>query len=138
MSPYSYKGWKYMETKIKSRVFIIEPPRQNIDTSKAKQYGDIVYIFGHDDRRCSVWSHVSFGQTVLQRLEELNFDVEKDFVCIVGAMVTVLIAIVAVAQCYEKFSVLLFNRVDGSYVLKQFDWNDWKGNGNETKRTRPV
>ena len=127
-----------METKIKSRVFIIEPPRQSIDTSKAERYGDIVYVFGHDDRRCSVWSHVSFGQTVLRRLKELGFDVEADSICVVGAMVTVLIAVVAIAQRYEKFNVLLFNSVNGSYVLKQFDWNDWKGNGNETEKTTTV
>lgn len=118
-----------------SKVFIIEPPRQNIDTSKAKEYGDIIYVFDHDDRRCSVWSHASFGQTVLQRLEELGFDPEKDSICVVGAMITVLIAVVAIAQRYEKFNVLLFNSIDDKYVQKLFNWNDWKGYHDETGNT---
>ncbi len=121
-----------------SKVFIIEPPRQNIDTNKAREYGDIVYVFDHDDRRCSVWSHVNFGNTVLRRLVELGFDPEEDFVCIVGAMVTVLIAVVAVAQHYDEFKVLLFNSVDDSYVQKRFDRNDWKGIWNETKDEAPA
>lgn len=121
-----------------SKIFIIEPPRHNIDVSKAQEYGDIVYVFDHDDRRCSVWSHVNFGNTVLRRLTELDFDPEEDSVCIVGAMVTVLIAVVAIAQHYDEFKVLLFNSVDDSYVQKRFDRNDWKGIWNETKNETPA
>ena len=110
-----------------SKVFIIEPPRQNIDVSKAEQYGDIVYIFNHNDRRCSVWSHVDFGKTILQRLKELDFNVHEDSICVVGTMITIAITIVAVAQHFDAFSLLLFNSTTDSYVLKQFDKNDWKG-----------
>lgn len=121
-----------------NKVFIIEPPRQNIDVSKAETYGEIVYIFSPTSRRCSVFSHACFGQTVLQRLKELDFDFKADSICIVGAMVTVLTAIIAISQRYDEFNVLLFNSVDDSYVQKRFDKNDWKGCFNGTKSTTTV
>ena len=116
-----------------SEVFIIEPPRHNIDVSKAAKYGEIIYVFNYSDRRCSVWSHVSFGMTVLQRLKELGFDSKNDFICVVGSMVTVVIAFIAIAQHYDEFNVLLFNSIDDAYVQKRFNRYDWKGSYDEAR-----
>lgn len=110
-----------------SKVFIIEPPRSNIDVSDARKFGDIVYVFNHDDRRCGVWQITLFGQTILKRLEFLKFNPETDYVCVTGAMLTVSIAIIVIAQCYDEFNTLLFNSVDNCYVEKRFRKNDWKG-----------
>ena len=121
-----------------SKVFIIERPRNNIDVSDARKFGDIVYVFDHDDRRCGVWQITLFGQTILRRLESLGFDPESDYVCVTGAMVTVLIAIVAVAQRYDEFNALLFNAVNNCYVEKRFRKNDWKGLDDGTKNRTAV
>jgi len=119
------------------KVFIIEHPRNNVDISDAQKFGDIVCIFERDDRRCGVFHHAEFGRTILRRLEELGFDPDVDFICVVGAMLTVVTAIIAVSQYYDKFNALLFNSVNGSYVEKQFNENDWKGlrDGKEDKTT---
>ena len=113
-----------------SKVFIIELPRRYVDTSKAEEFGEIVYVFLPTSRRCSVWEHVHFGETVLQRLKELNFNPWTDYVCIVGALVTVTIALITIAQSYDEFNVLLFNSVSGAYVQKRFER---KGQKNETE-----
>ena len=110
-----------------SRVFVIEPVRNYIDISKAQKYGEIIYIFNHEDRRCSAWEHVHFGQEILQRLKALEFDSKTDFICIVGAMLTVSITAITVAQHYDKFNILLFNSVNDAYVKRRFDKNDWEG-----------
>lgn len=109
------------------KVFIIERPRSNIDVSDALKFGDIVYVFDCNDRRCGVWQITLFGQTVLRRLEFLKFDPKTDYVCVTGAMLTVSIAIIAIAQCYDEFNALLFNSVNNCYVEKRFRKNDWKG-----------
>ena len=110
-----------------SKVFIIEPPRHDIDTSKATEFGDIVYVFLPTSRRCSIWSHVHFGNTVLAQLKELNFNPNVDFICVVGAMTTISIAIIAISQYYDEFNVLLFNSVNDSYTQKRFCKGDWNG-----------
>lgn len=120
------------------KVFIIEPVRQHIDVSKAQKFGDIIYVFEINDRRCSAFQIIHFGRTVLQRLEQLEFDPKLDFVCIVGAMLTVTIAIIAIAQRYDVFNVLLFNSVDDAYVEKRFDRNDWKGHYDGAKNRTAV
>jgi len=104
-----------------SKVFVIEPPKQFFDMSSAKMFGEIVYIFDHEDRRCSAWDHVKFGQTVLSRLKALDFNNDKDSICIVGSMLTVSISIIAIAQHYSSFNVLLFHSVDDRYVAKRFN-----------------
>lgn len=107
------------------KVFIIESLRRSVDISKANIFGDITYIFPKDTRRCGVFRHIEFGQTVLNRLDELEFDCYQDSICIVGTMVSMSISLVAIAQAYEEFNVLLFNSSDDMYVQKKFHKNDW-------------
>ncbi len=107
------------------KIFIIERPRNNIDVSKAREYGDIIYIFNSQDRRPSAWEHVQFGRMALQRLKELNFDNETDFICIVGTMLIVSVVIIAVAQHHSIFNILLFNCVTSRYEQKRFSTIDW-------------
>ncbi len=110
-----------------SRVFVIEHPRNRIDVSKAEEYGNIVYIFDNKERRCTAWLHVEYGQTILRRLKTYHFDPKIDFVCIVGAMLTITVYIIVVAQYYSEFKALLFDSRDNRYVQKKFDRNDWAG-----------
>lgn len=102
------------------KVFIIEHPRNNIDVSKAANFGEIVYLFGKEDRRCSAWDHKRFGRRVLGRLKELNYNPEEDFICVVGAMLVIINSIIAIAQSQETFKLLLFNSIEDDYVSKLF------------------
>ena len=108
-----------------SNVFIIEPPKQYFDLSSTKKFGEIVYVFGHEDRRCSAWDSVKFGRVVLKRLKALDFNNDCDYICIVGSMLTVSISVIAIAQHYSIFNVLLFHSIDNLYVHKQFNLLDW-------------
>jgi len=110
-----------------SRVFVIERPRNQIDVSKAEEYGDIVYVFDNENRRCSAWMHVEYGRMILRRLEACRFDSKIDFVCVAGAMLTVTIYVIVVAQYYDEFKVLFFDSRDDRYLQKTFNRNDWKG-----------
>ena len=103
-----------------SKVFILEPVRSKLDVSKAREYGEIIYIFQRDARRCSVWDHKNFSLTVLRRLKALGYNYKTDFICVVGAILTVTIAIIALTQKYEEFNALFFNSVSGDYVKRNF------------------
>jgi len=107
------------------KVFVIESLRRSVDLSKADSFGEIVYVFPRGFRRCGVFRHIEFGQTVLNRLHDLGFNSDEDFICIVGSMITVSIALVAIAQTHDVFKVLLFNSSDEMYIEKRFDSNDW-------------
>ena len=115
------------------RVFIIEHVRSYIDVSKAETYGEIVYLFDRNDRRCSVWEHPRFGQKILQLLEAYKFNPEIDFICVAGAMLTVSIAIIVVSQNYDFYNVLLFNSVESTYTQRRINKEDWKGKNYESK-----
>jgi len=103
-----------------NKVFIIEHPRNNIDVSKSLAFGKIVYLFNREDRRCSAWDHKRFGRTVLGRLKELDYNPEEDYICIVGAMLIITNSIIAIAQKYETFTILLFNSIEDAYIPKTF------------------
>lgn len=120
------------------RVFIIEHVRNYIDVSKARRYGEIVYLFDRNDRRCSVWEHPRFGQKILQLLETYEFDPEIDSICVAGAMLTVSIAIIVVSQNYDFYNVLLFNSVESTYTQRRINKEDWKGNSYESKSGTTV
>lgn len=102
------------------KVFIIEHPRHRVDVSVAEAFGEIVYVFGPNDRRCSVFAHERFGALILDILKKHNFDQDHDSVCVVGAVVMLATAITTIAQNYDKLNLLLFNSVDNSYVKKCF------------------
>lgn len=108
-----------------NRVFMVEPTR--VDSSAAHDYGETVYIFNADTRRCSAFRTANFGIAVLKRLQEMKYDPLVDSVCLSGALLAVGTALVAIAQVYPRFNVLLFNSVDGKYVLRTFNADDWKG-----------
>ena len=103
-----------------ANVYIVEHPRNNIDVSKAKAFGNIKYLFDNDDRRCSAWDTELFGQTILKRLHELKYKSSEDCICIVGAMLIVVNSVVAISQHYKAFNLLLFNSVENKYVLKTY------------------
>jgi len=107
------------------KVFVIETLRRNIDLSKANVFGEIVYVFPINSRRCGVFRHIEFGNLVLQRLLDLDFDPKEDYVCIAGAMISIVISIIAISQVYDEFSVLLFNSREDKYIKKHFDSTDW-------------
>lgn len=115
-----------------SRVFMVEPTR--VDSSAACDYGEAVYIFDADTRRCSAFRTASFGVAVLKRLQEMKYEPLVDSVCLSGSLLAVGTALVVIAQVYSKFNVLLFNSVDGKYVLRTFNANDWKGYMNDNSR----
>jgi len=102
------------------RVFVVEHPKPNLDINSAEEFGELTFIFEPNDRRCSAFHHVSFGRAILDKLESLNYNPNEDYICIVGSILVVSIAMITIAQAYPSFKALLFNSIDSCYVEKQF------------------
>lgn len=102
-----------------SRVFVIEPPRNGVDVSKAACFGEIQYVFDHTLRRHSVFNVEAYKQDVLHRLEELQYKPDDDYICITGALVVITMTLVALHQRHDSINVLLFSSNNDSYIAKR-------------------
>ena len=113
-----------MTTATTNRVFVIEPPRNELDINKASTFGNIAYLFDRDIRRHSVFKSKAFGADLLQRLEAVQYNPDQDYICIAGSMVTVCVSVIVIAQRYDAFTVLLFNSINDAYEARRFDCSD--------------
>ena len=108
-----------MMTKTKpKRVFVIEKFRQNFDMSSVDKYGKIVTLIDSNVRRPSIFDVDLFQEAVLRLFEKHEFDPERDSVCVVGALITVVLTTSVLVERYGSINVLLYNSSQGEYVLR--------------------
>jgi len=118
---------------MRSRVFVVERPRPNIDLRCAEKFGELVLLFEAEDRRCSVFHSEQYGLAVLERLRAKNFDPLLDLLCVAGSMVPVTIAIAAAVLRYGRISVLLYNAAESSYVERTIGGSSWLGDDDDSE-----
>jgi hypothetical protein len=104
-----------------NKVILIQRPKHGLDISKAARYGDLTLIEDERGHYSSVFDINEYCEFLLSRLSELNYDPQKDYICVVGSMVNVCVALVCVARNFETFKVLLFNSVINDYVAREFE-----------------
>lgn len=107
------------------RVFILETPKAALDFTGAERYGEVEMIFGHRDRRSSVFDVQNFGSDVIAKLEELEFNSKVDSLCVVGSMVSVTLAVAAVLSRWSRINLLLYNAPHSDYVQVSVDHQQW-------------
>lgn len=110
------------------RVFVLEPPRSTVDLSSTEKFGEVTFIFQPGDRRCSVFLGNEYGEIVLEKLREMNFDpIKGDSFCITGGMIPVSIAVAAIIVTYGGIRVLFWSAAECRYVER---WvGSWKRKG---------
>jgi len=107
-----------------SRVFLLEEP-DYIDISKAKAYGETVFVFDRTTRRCSIFDSEQFGNAVLSRLRELKFSPTQDAFCVTGRIVPLMISAAAMVAYYGKVTMLFYNTSAEAYVERTLDRDAW-------------
>jgi hypothetical protein len=95
------------------RAFVFEPG--NLDVSGASVYGKIVHIFKRNDRRSSIWAP-EFPGEIIERLKEFDFRPDKDFIVVVGHMVTVVMLVTTALEHWKGVNLLLFSATERSYI----------------------
>lgn len=108
-----------------SKVFVLEPPKANIDVTKAERYGEVVYVFERDTRRPSVFQSTSFGEAVIRRLAELGYDPVTDYLAVAGSIVPVVIALMACIVQHHTVNVLFWHAGETTYVRRRIDADSW-------------
>lgn len=108
------------------RVFVLERPRGTIDLGSAKQFGELVLLFGFNDRRPSVFAITSYAQSVVSALNEHKFDPMVDAFYIVGSLLNTSLAMMALMLYAEEHEAAFVNLVyysanTGECYLKQLD-----------------
>lgn len=100
-----------------SRVFVVEYPRNNsIDLSTAKGFGELTELFSMNRRRSSIWSAEFRNVDLPATLEDVQFDVENDFIAFAGNTAMTMMVVAKVLKLYGKANVLLFNSYTRTYV----------------------
>ena len=108
-----------------AKVFILErlnEKQRHISLDGARDYGDIVYVFEEDSDRSSIWAE-SFKKELIVSFEKKGFNPEKDYFCIVGYIVPMVIAISELIVEYGEVRTLLYSAVNQSYLPKKLGAN---------------
>jgi hypothetical protein len=98
-----------------ARVFLLEPPTVNIE--KAHRFGDIIILMA-DIPRVSALDSDTYAGTVIEKLEEEEYNPKEDFFCLVGAMSSISVSIAAMVTRWKSVKCLLFNAGRGEYVVR--------------------
>ncbi len=78
----------------------------------------------------SVFNCPEFGEELISRLTESDFNNEQDFLCVAGSMITLVVSVGAMIAKYKTINVLFFNATIGHYVKRTL------GNGQDNTDIR--
>lgn len=101
-----------------SKVFIIETPHIKLDAGTISVHGEPITVYDKDARRPSVFNTGAFCEDLIERMDMLGFDNSADYICVVGSMVTLTVAIAAIVQRWHSINLLLFRANDSAYVKR--------------------
>lgn len=99
----------------KTRVFLLTPPRQDLDIQSAANYGEVTYVYEHGGNRPSIFKVEEFMDKFLADIAARGFDSKVDMFCIAGQMNGVAIAFAALCCAYDELNVLMFSSSSSSY-----------------------
>ncbi len=95
---------------------MLEQPNVSLDISKAKSFGELIFIFNKREHRCSCFKTVEYTDNILTKMEELGYDPDVDFFLVAGSMVPIVTAMVGVVSTFGKVKVLLYRANEMEYV----------------------
>ena len=94
------------------RVFLFE--ETHLDISKLKDFGQVTYVFHTAEGRRPLRDEKLEDQ-IISQLTRFRFDPDKDYVAIVGQVLTVAIFVSAVVSTYRTVNALCFDANESSY-----------------------
>ncbi len=103
----------------KSRVFMVEAPRQDFDLTKARSFGNVVTLF--ETTRGKVFDVEQYARLLLGHLEAQQYDSKSDYLVMTGGLLPVGIALAVLTARFRQVKLLVWNTTRGEYVPKQFD-----------------
>ena len=104
---------------------MVQEPKADMDLTSCTKYGEMITLFLKNERRPSVFDTYEFGNVLLQRLRQHNYDPTVDYICVTGAMVALSTSLIAIACYYEEFMILLFSSNSAQYVARKVGFTLW-------------
>lgn len=99
-----------------NRVFILQQPRRrDLDLSSLNDFGQVVELITDDERRPPIFD-TEFGNMIIDKLEEANFDPRKDKFAIVGSLATMVIATGVLIHMFGNVTTLQYDANECRYV----------------------
>lgn len=96
---------------------IIAEQTSRFDLSSATRYGEIVCL---SDVVLNPFTVEGVVGIFTHRLNELNFNPERDYVCLTGAQLIVPLMVGVVAGLHPTFRVLMFHAQTSDYRVRVF------------------
>lgn len=109
-----------MATEVETaRVFVFEKTSREVDD--AKRFGEILYLFkqGIGKQRASIWDVDRLTAQILEQLDRMQFNPEKDYICICGNVVPIAIYLSTVVAEYGAINALLFHTSERCYYERR-------------------
>lgn len=108
-----------------SRVFLLERPRRQMDTTSAEAYGEVHYLFDDRDRRASVLNSEMYVSDVIAQLKTHGFNAMCDYFCIAGGVLNISEAMIALTLYAinqdTQLKLLVFNSSTDLYEERSVD-----------------
>lgn len=98
------------------RVIVIETPRDMSGLDKAGEYGDLRYLHTPEEPRPPMFAVLEYSTSVLEKLNDLEYDPLQDFIVMSGPSVTNYIGLAAIVAHCKTIRVLLWNANTRSYI----------------------
>lgn len=99
---------------------IFATDRLRLDISPAEEHGEIVYLLTGNNQP-SPFRPEDVADAFNSRLDELEFDPDRDFIALSGpAFLTSMLLAVVCAWCECRVNVLLFDATAARYVCRPF------------------
>lgn len=97
------------------RVIIVDLPNRHMDLHEASEFGEIL------DIRVGISSPFrteEFKQTLIEKLSNIRFDPEIDYVLMVGRILNFSMALAVMYHRYESLQIVIWSSLEQKYVVR--------------------
>ena len=95
-----------------ARVFQVRESNR-FDVTPAEEYGELSVLLKSSD--CSPFNPDRFGRGLRDRLDQVEYDPNRDYIILSGDMLDLIFTIGFLKSEYEHVKVLIFNARDNAY-----------------------
>lgn len=101
-----------------SRAILIEPTDQSVED--AERFGPVVCMFDEDGTRPSIWRTDALRKAICERLAELKYNPENDYIILTGQVILLTYFVSVVANEFGTYRALAYSAPDRGYVERNF------------------
>jgi hypothetical protein len=99
---------------------VMVAPHKKYNVTEAKVFGELTYLL--PERRVSVFQPEELIETLLKRLEEIEFDPTNDYIILTGGQYLVIALCSIAAHNFKRYQALMFDAGNSRYVSRTFNF----------------